>query len=70
MALEEIKNQPKSIKGKFPENTESNKVKNEIDKIKRPEKIIRDNLFYEANKEIYDFKNLKTVRAFGESIYK
>ena len=38
MALEEIKNQPKSIKGKFPENTESNKIKNEIDKIKRLEK--------------------------------
>ena len=38
MALEEIKNQPKSIKGKSPENTESNKIKNEIDKIKRLEK--------------------------------
>ena len=39
-------------------------------KLKDLKKVIRDNLFYEANKEIYDFKNLKTVRAFGESIYK
>ena len=29
-------------------------------------KVIRDNLFYESSKQIYDFKVLKTVRYFGD----
>ena len=45
-------------------------IKNELNKIKRYEnKLIRDNLFYESSKQIYDFRVFKTIRYFGDSIY-
>ena len=45
-------------------------IKNELIKIKRyKSKLIRDNLFYESSKQIYDFRVFKTIRYFGDSIY-
>ena len=32
-------------------------------------KVIRDNLFYESSKQVYDFKVFETIRSFGYSIY-
>ena len=43
---------------------------NELHRLKRYEnKVIKDNLFYESSKHIYDFKMFKTIRSFGDSIY-
>ena len=48
----------------------TNKIKNEIDEIKKWEdKIKRKDLKYEAGKNKYDFKRYETMRSFGESIY-
>ena len=65
-----LEGQTKSIEGIFPKDDENGEIKNELHKIKRYEKkVIRDNLFYESSKQIYDFKVLKTIRYFGDSIY-
>ena len=32
-------------------------------------KIIKDNLFYESSKQVYDFKAFQTIKSFGNSIY-
>ena len=65
-----LKDQTKSIEEIFPKGHESDEIKNELDKIKRYEnKLIRDNLFYESTKQVYDFKIFKTIRSFGDSIY-
>ena len=48
----------------------NNKVKNDIDKIKKwDEKIKRKDLIYRANKYKYDFQQDETIRSFGESNY-
>ena len=50
---------------------ENNKIKNKQIKLKNiKKKVIRDDLFYETNKEISDFKNFKTIKSFGKSIYR
>ena len=65
-----LENQTKSIEGIFPKDHESDEIKNELHKIKRYEnKVIRDNLFYKSNKQVYDFRVFKTIKSFGDSIY-
>ena len=66
-----LKDQTKLIEGIFPKNHESDETKNELHKIKRYEnKVIRENLFYESSKQVYNFKVFKAVRSFGDSITK
>ena len=48
----------------------TNETKNEIDKTKKWEEIIkRKDLKYETNKYRLDFQQFKTIRSFGDSIY-
>ena len=55
-----LKYRTKLIKGIFPKDHESDDIKNEPHEIKKYEhEVIRDNLFYESNKQASDFKYLK-----------
>ena len=55
-----LRDQVKSIEGIFPRDHESDEIKNELCKIKRYEaKVIRDNLFYEPSKQVYDLRVFK-----------
>ena len=48
----------------------TNKIKNELDEIKKQEgKIKRRDLIYEAKKYLYDFQPYEMIRYFGDSIY-
>ena len=48
----------------------TNKIKNEIDEIKKwEEKIRRKDLVYIANKYTYDFQQYKIITSFDDSIY-
>ena len=54
----------------FQKRWELIKIKNEIDEIKKWEKIIkRKDLKYESNKYRFDFQQFETIRSFGDSIY-
>ena len=65
-----LEDQTKSIEGILPKDQESNEMKNELHKIRRSErKLIKDNLFYESSKQVYDFKAFQTIKSFGNSIY-
>ena len=48
----------------------TNETKNEIDKTKKWEEIIkRKDLKHETNKYRLDFQQFKSIRSFGDSIY-
>ena len=65
-----LKDQRKSIEGIFPKDHESDEIKNNLHQIKRyKNRVIRDTLFYESSKQVYDFKVFKIIRSFGDSIY-
>ena len=49
-------------------NDESIKEFNKIKEIER--NVDRENLFYKSSKKPCDFKNFRTIRTFGEDIYK
>ena len=60
----------KLIKGIFPKDHESDEVKNEPHEIKKDEhEVIRDNLFYESNKQASDFKVFEKIKSLGDTIY-
>ena len=62
-----LDDQTKSIEEIFTTDPESNQIENERHKINKYEnKVIRDNLFYELGKQVYDFETLKTIRSFGK----
>ena len=64
-----LKDQIKSIEEIFLEDHQSDEIKNEFHKTKKYEnRVIKDNLFYESSKQVYDFKVFRT-RSFGDSIY-
>ena len=67
---EENKEEIKSVKGIFPKEMRTNKIKNEMDEIKKwEEKVKTKDLTDKANKYKYDFQQYETVRSFSESIY-
>ena len=74
-ALEVLKSEKnkediKSVEGLFPDGMRTNKIKNEIDEIKKwEEKIRRKDLVYIANKYTYDFQQYKIITSFDDSIY-
>ena len=48
-----LKDQTKSIEETFPKDHESDEMKNELHKVKKyGDKVIRDNFFYESNKQV------------------
>ena len=52
------------------ENTLSEEVKNEINKIKKIEKMVdRENLIYRTNEYVYSFKNFRKINTFGRESY-
>ena len=54
----------------IPENTLSEEVKSEINKILKIEKMIdRENLIYRTNEYAYSFKNFRKINTFGREIY-
>ena len=56
---EENKEEIKSVKGIFPKEMRTNKIKNEMDKIKKWEEKVKTK----------DFQQYETVRSFSEGIY-
>ena len=47
----------------------TDEIKNEIDEIRKwEEKINQKDLKYKTKKHLYDFKQFKTKRSFGDSI--
>ena len=49
----------------------SAEIKNELNKIKEyKKKVNRDNVVYYSSKEPFDFRIFKTIRSFGDDIYK
>ena len=59
-----------SIERLFPQNMETDEIKNEIHEIKKWEdKIKQKDLKYKAGKYKYDFQQCETIRCFSESIY-
>ena len=62
--------QIKTIKGIFPKDIRTNKIKNEIYEIKKwEENIKREDLKYKTKNYTYGFQQFKTIRSFDESIY-
>ena len=62
--------QIKSIDGIFQKDHESDEIKDQLHKNKSYEnKVIRDNLFYQSCKQVYDFKLFISIRSVSESIY-
>ena len=60
----------KSVEDLFPKEMRTNKIKNEIDEIKKWKEIIKRKDFkYESNKYRFDFQQFETIRSFGDSIY-
>ena len=55
----------------IPKNAINNdEAKKELDKIKEiEENIDREKLIYETDEDAYSFKNLQTIKAFGQDIY-
>ena len=50
----------------FPVDEINNEIQNELEKkTELWKKVIRGNLFYEASKEIYNFRNFQAIRSFG-----
>ena len=65
-----LKDQSKSIEGIFPNENEPNKIKDELSKIKRyGNKAIRDHLFYDLRKQLFDFRTFKAIKSLGDDIY-
>ena len=61
-----LKDQPKSIEGIFPNGNETEEIKNERSKIKRYEnKATRDNLFSDLKKQSIYFRTFETIRSLG-----
>ena len=61
-----LKDQPKSIEGIFPNGNETEEIKNELSKIKRYEnKTTGDNLFHDLKKQPIDFRTFETIRCLG-----
>ena len=48
----------------------NDEAKEEFNKIKEIEKNVDREKFYKSNQNKYDFKNFRTIRTFGEDIYK
>ena len=56
--------------GPFPKNIWNNKIKNDINDIKKwEEKNKWKDLIYRAGKYKYDFQQFETIRSFSDSIY-
>ena len=72
VALESLKDSDKkltSIKDFIPTENLNPEIINEIKRIEEIEKNVdRNKLVYEGTNETYDFRNFKTVRAFGNEI--
>ena len=50
----------------IPESTLSEEAINEINKIKEIEKTVdRENLYYQTNKNIYNFQNFRAIITFA-----
>ena len=67
-ALKSEKNKQdiKSSGGIFSKDMRTNKIKNEIDEIKKwEEKIKRKDLKYETKKYMHDFQQYETILSFG-----
>ena len=71
LILEPKENQElKKIEGLFLKNMRTDKVKKEIDEIRKwEEKIEKKNLIYKTNKYKYDFQQYETTGSFGGNIY-
>ena len=60
----------KVSKPNIPENTLSEKAKNEFNKIKEIEKSLdEEKLCYRTNEYKYNFQNFLTINTFGRDIY-
>ena len=70
-ALKPKENQElETTEGLFRKKIRNNKIKNEIDEIKKCEKRNkRKDLVYKGNKYKYDFQQYEAIRSFNESIY-
>ena len=59
----------KSIEESFPKDLESSEIQNELNEIKElEEQINRNDLIYASSKYKYDFRNIPTIRSFGDGI--
>ena len=69
--VDALNNLKPSDKDKIPESAFAyEESRKELNKIKEIEKNAdRGKLIYKTNKDPYDFRKFKTIRAFGESIY-
>ena len=64
------KGEIKFIEELFPKEVRSNKIKIELDQIKKYEEKIRPkDLLYKTNKYKYAFQQYETIRFFSDSIY-
>ena len=72
VALESLKDSDKkltSIKDFIPTENLNPEIINEIKRIEEIEKIVdRNRMVYKGTNETYDFRNFKTIRAFGNEI--
>ena len=72
VALESLKDSDKkltSIKDFIPTKNLNPEIINEIKRIEEIEKIVdRNRMVYKGTNETYDFRNFKTIRAFGNEI--
>ena len=70
--LKPVEHQQKTklIEGNFSKDLESSEIKNELNEIKKfEEQTNRNVLIYESSKCKYDFRNIPTIRSFGDIIF-